>query len=139
MPHTVKKNNLTPMKYADASRSVRHVFVRDLLLSCSIGIYDHEKENPQNIRINIDLCVKEDSVSLNDDYGNVVCYEKVVNAIKNIVNSGHVRLVETLAEKIADFNLIDPRVVSVRVRIEKLQAIENTTSVGVEIERHRRN
>jgi len=138
MPHTVKKNNLTSMKYADASRSVRHVFVRDLLLSSSIGIYDHEKENLQNIRINIDLCVKEDTVSLNDEYDNVVCYEKVVNAIKSIVDSGHVHLVETLAEKIADFNLIDPRVVSVRVRIEKLQAIENTTSVGVEIERHRR-
>ena len=139
MPHTVKKSNLTPMKYADASRSVRHIFVRDLLLSSSIGIYDHEKENLQNIRINIDLSVKEDTVSLNDEYDNVVCYEKVVNAIKNIVDSGHVHLVETLAEKIADFNLIDPRVVSVRVRIEKLQAIENTTSVGVEIERHRRN
>ena len=127
------------MKYADASRSVRHVFVRDLLLSSSIGIYDHEKENLQNIRINIDLCVKEDTGALNDDYDNVVCYEKVVNAITKIVDSGHIHLVETLAEKIADFNLIDPRVVSVRVRIEKLQAIQNTTSVGVEIERHRRN
>lgn len=125
------------MKYADASRSVRHVFVRDLELESSIGIYDHEKQKTQKIRINIDLCVKEDTTPLNDDYRNVVCYEKVVTGIKNIVHSGHVGLVETLAEKIADINMIDPRIVSVRVRVEKLEAIKNTTSVGVEIERHR--
>ncbi|MBL4603125.1 MAG: dihydroneopterin aldolase [Emcibacteraceae bacterium] len=137
MSQEVHKNNVTSIKYADASRSVRHVFVRDLLIPSSIGIYDHEKEDRQKIRINIDLCVKEDSAPLNDEYVNVVCYEKVVNNIKNIVSSGHFELVETLAEKIAEYNMIDTRIVSVRVRIEKLEAIENTTSVGVEIERHR--
>lgn len=137
MSNELHKSNITPIKYADAARSVRHVFVRDLLIDSSIGIYDHEKEKHQTIRINIDLCVKEDSAPLNDDYANVVCYEKVVKGIKDIVGSGHIELVETLAEKIADFNMIDPRIVSVRVRIEKLEAIENTTSVGVEIERHR--
>ncbi len=137
MTGKIQKSNLTPMKYADASRSVRHVFVRDLELESSIGIYDHEKQKTQKIRINIDLCVKEDTTPLNDDYRNVVCYEKVVTGIKNIVHSGHVGLVETLAEKIADINMIDPRIVSVRVRVEKLEAIKNTTSVGVEIERHR--
>ena len=86
---------------------MRHVFVRDLLIPSSIGIYDHEKEDHQKIRINIDLCVKEDSTPLNDEYANVVCYEKVVNNIKNIVASGHFELVETLAEKIAEFNMID--------------------------------
>lgn len=137
MPHTVQKSNLTSIKYADAARGVRHVFVRDLMLDSSIGIYAHEKAAKQQIRINIDLCVTEEDVPLNDNYHNVVCYEKVVTGIKNIVGSGHIELVETLAEKIADFNMIDPRIVSVRVRVEKLKAIENTTSVGVEIERSR--
>lgn len=137
MTNNIHKNNLTPLKYADATQGIRHVFVRDLMLDCSIGIYVHEKERSQKIRVNIDLAVKEDLTPLNDDYKNVVCYENVVNGIKNIVNSGHIELVETLAEKIADLNMIDGRIVSVRVRVEKLQAIENTTSVGVEIERVR--
>lgn len=137
MPNTIHKSNLTPIKYADATRSVRHVFVHDLMLESSIGIYDHEKSATQKIRINIDLSVKEEDAPLNDEYSNVVCYEKVVNNVKNIVSSGHVELVETLAEKIADMNLIDPRVIAVRVRVEKLEAIENTTSVGVEIERQK--
>ena len=134
-----QKSNLTPLKYADATQGIRHVFVRDLMLDASIGIYSHEKESTQPIRVNIDLAVKEDLTPLNDDYRNVVCYETVVNNIKNIVNSGHIELVETLAEKIADLNMIDGRIVSVRVRVEKLQAIENTNSVGVEIERVRNN
>lgn len=125
------------MKYADATQGIRHVFVRDLMLQSFIGVYDHEKEKPQQIRINIDLAVKEDLTPINDDYKNVVCYETVVNGIKNIVSSGHIELVETLAEKIADLNMIDTRIVSVRVRVEKLEAIDDTTSVGVEIERQR--
>lgn len=135
MSNTNHKSNLTHLKYADAARSVRHVFVRDLLLESSIGIYDHEKERVQKILINVDLSVTEDQSPLNDDYHNIVCYEKVVKGIKKIVDSGHVELVETLAEKIAEMNLIDPRVITVRVRVEKLEAIENTLSVGVEIER----
>ena len=90
MSKMIPKSNLTPLKYADASRSVRHVFVRDLLLESSIGIYDHEKVNLQKIRVNIDLCVKEDQNPINDDYKNIVCYEKVVTGIKNIVLSGKI-------------------------------------------------
>lgn len=138
MVKTINQSNITSLKYADATRGVRHVFVRDLMIDGSIGIYKHEKEKLQKIRINIDLSVTEEATPLNDNYKNVVCYEKVVNGIKNIVHSGHVELVETLAEKIADFSMMDTRIISVRVRVEKLEAIENTTSVGVEIERHRK-
>jgi 7,8-dihydroneopterin aldolase/epimerase/oxygenase len=132
------KSNLTTIKYADASRQVRHVFVRDLIIDGSIGIYEHEKTTKQKIRINIDLSVKEESNPLNDDYEKVVCYEKIVNGVKTIVHSGHIKLVETLAENIAEINLSDPRIISIRVRVEKLEAIENTASVGVEIERYRK-
>ncbi len=134
----MKTSNLSPIKFADAARSVRHVFIRDLVLESYIGIYNHEKNAPQKIRVNVDLSVMEDSRNLNDDIDNVVCYEKIANAIKTIVNSGHVHLVETLAENIAEMNLQDPRVSCVRVRVEKLEAIENTTSVGIEIERYRK-
>ncbi|MDA9619834.1 dihydroneopterin aldolase [Alphaproteobacteria bacterium] len=137
MSPSVSKSNISSIKYADALRGVRHVFVRDLMIEGFIGIYDYEKINKQQMCVNIDLCVREEDVPLNDKYQNVVCYEKVVTGIKNIIELGHVELVETLAEKIANLNMLDKRIVSVRVRIEKLEAIENTTSVGVEIERHR--
>ncbi|MCK5424413.1 MAG: dihydroneopterin aldolase [Emcibacter sp.] len=134
----MKASNLTPMRYADASRSVRHVFIRDLVLDSYIGVYDHEKSSAQKIRVNVDLSVIEKSHSLDDNIDNVVCYEKIASAIETIVKSGHVHLVETLAENIAEMSLQDARISCVRVCVEKLEAIKNTTSVGIEIERHRK-
>ncbi len=134
----MKASNLTPLKFADASRSVRHVFIRDLVLDSYIGVYDHEKNSAQKIRINVDLSVVENMKNLNDDIDNVVCYEKIAAAIETIVTSGHVHLVETMAENIAEMSLQDARVSCVRVRVEKLEAIRNTTSVGIEIERYRK-
>jgi len=91
--------NVTPLKIADATRSIRHVFVRDLLLDAHIGVYAHEHNRTQPIRVNVDLTVLEAAHS--DELANVVCYETVVNEIKSIVAKGHLNLVETLAEQIA--------------------------------------
>lgn len=126
---------VSPLRIADAAQSLRHVFVRDLTLNARIGIYDREKQGHQPIRVNIDLTVLESVVDIQDQIENVVCYEDVVQRIQAIVDDGHINLVETMAERIAANCLEDTRVKVARVRIEKLQAIENAESVGVEIER----
>jgi dihydroneopterin aldolase len=125
--------NVTPLKIADAARAIRHVFVRDLALEAHIGVYAHEHGRTQPIRVNVDLTVSEAAHS--DKLANVVCYETVVNEIKALVAAGHLNLVETLAEQIATRCLADPRVVVARIRVEKLAAIPEAASVGVEIER----
>jgi 7,8-dihydroneopterin aldolase/epimerase/oxygenase len=122
---------------ASAGARVRHVFVRDLELHALIGIYDHEKINPQRIIVNVDLSVQEAEAAMDDDIGHVVSYEIVVKKIEAIVAAGHVNLVETLAEKFAEACLRDKRVLAARVRIEKPDIIPNARSVGVEIERGR--
>ena len=134
MESTVTK--LQPV-IADAARSTRHVFVRDLNVQALIGIHDHEKRDPQKLRISIDLTVEETDTSHEDQIHNVVCYEKVVNSIKDIINSGHINLVETLAETIAARTLENKLVLAARVRIEKPDAFDDADCVGVEIERIR--
>ena len=120
---------------ADALRSIRHVFITDLTLDALIGVYEHEKVNPQKIVINIDLTVSEDKVSIDDKLIGVVCYETIVNKIKTIIAAGHVNLVETLAEDFATACLEDSRVIATRIRLEKPEAILEAGSVGIEIER----
>ena len=120
---------------ASARSGLRHVFVRDLELMALIGIYDHEKEAPQRVTVNIDLSVKEGSGD--DDISHVVSYEIVVKKVEAIIAEGHVNLVETLCEKIARSCLTDKRVMAARVRVEKPDIIPNARSVGVEIERAR--
>lgn len=126
-----------PLRIADASRQLYHVFIRDLVLPCSIGIHPHEKDAPQRVRLNLDLAVHEPADAINDDYANVVCYETITNAVRDLLAGGHVNLVETLAEDIAGICLGDIRVRSVRVRVEKLDIMPEAVSVGVEIERFR--
>ena len=125
---------VVPLHIADARKAIRHVFVRDLLLVCRIGVHRHETIQPQRVRINLDLAVREDR-ELQDDLMNVVCYERLTDAVRAVVAGRHIKLLETLAEEIAAICLADGRVQSVRVRIEKLDVFADAASVGVEIER----
>jgi 7,8-dihydroneopterin aldolase/epimerase/oxygenase len=120
---------------ASAAARLRHVFVRDLDCMASIGIYETEKIKPQRIVVNIDLSVEEGSGD--DDISHVVSYEVVVKKVESILAAGHINLVETLCERIAEHCLKDKRVVAARVRVEKPDIIPNARSVGVEIERTR--
>ena len=128
-------NTVVPFRIADADRRIRHVFVRDLMLDGHIGIHAHEQGVTQRLRINLDLSVIDRHPLPADHIEHVVCYQQVVDDTTAIVARGHVNLVETLAEEIAQDILAIQDVVAVRVRVEKLDAFANVASVGVEIER----
>ena len=120
----------------------RHVFMRDLVLSASIGIYPHEHRDRQRVRINVDLAVDDDTARAGlmvgvDELNRVVNYEKIVASVRTIVGTGHTRLVETMAERIAEACLTDARVLIARVRVEKLDIFADAVSAGVEVERRR--
>ncbi len=115
--------------------ALRRVFVRDLTLMGSIGIYPAERENKQRVVINLDLWVLEIPGQPPRSYADVVCYEQLVNRSRALLDQGHIDLVETLAEKLAALCLDDPRVRRARVRVEKPDAISVAAGVGVEIER----
>ncbi len=121
---------------------IRHVFVRDMVLSASVGIYPHEHRDRQRVRINVDLAVDDDAALAGvmvgpDELGRVVNYEKIVASVRSIVASGHTRLVETMAERIAEACLVDPQVRVARIRVEKLDIFPDAESAGVEVERRR--
>lgn len=129
---------------ASSSRGLRHMFLRDMVLTASIGVHPHEHTKPQRVRINVDLGVEDDgALPLSrapvgrDELARVVDYEKLAEGVRAIVAAGHVRLVETLAERIAETCLMDRRVHVVRVRVEKLDIFADATSAGVEVERRR--
>ncbi|GGF45481.1 diguanylate cyclase [Aliidongia dinghuensis] len=115
---------------------LRRVFVRDLVMMCSIGVHAHEHENKQRVRLNLDLDALETAEPIDDDLRNVVCYDEIISAVRRVVDAGHVRLIETLAERIAGLCLADPRIRTARVQIEKLDVYDDVASVGVAIVRH---
>ena len=112
------------------------VFVRDLVVPCSIGIYPREKGVRRRVRVNAELMVDE-PIARNDEFAEVVNYETIVAGIKAIAEAGHINLVETLADRVAALCLADRRVASVRVVIEKLDVYPEAESVGITLERRR--
>ena len=121
---------------ANAARGLRHVFVNRLAVEASIGIHPHERENMQTIWLTIDAGVLEESATP-EAIGDVVCYEDICKLATALATDGHIDLVETLAERIADRLMEDPRLVQIRVQIEKPQAIAQAASVGIAISRLR--
>ncbi len=108
------------------------IFICNLELLARIGIHGHEQGTPQPIRINVEL---ETDVTIdNDRLDGVVDYEAVANNIRAIVAAGHVNLAETLAQRIATSCLEDGRVLSARVRVDKLQALVGAHAAAVQVE-----
>ena len=109
------------------------IFIRNLELLARIGIHGHEQGMPQPVRINVEL--EAEASSRKDSVEEVVDYETIANTIRDIITSGHINLAETLAERIAEACLSDKRVSKVRIRVEKLHALQGAEAAGVEIER----
>jgi FolB domain-containing protein len=126
-----------PRRYAEGfSQDVPtdRIFVRDFVLSIRIGAYSHERQSPQSVRLDVDVTAARASRAALD-MRDVLSYDLIMDAIRIVAAQEHIALVETLAEQIAAFLLGHPRVVSVRVRAEKLDV--GPGGVGIEITRER--
>ncbi len=110
------------------------VFVHDLVLPVYIGAYDFERGKTQRVRFGIDVDIRRSSHHA-EDMRDVFSYDVIIDTIRLLLSRGHVDLVETLAERIADALLAYPRVTRVIARVEKLDVIDGR--VGIEISRER--
>lgn len=120
------------------SKPVRTILIRDLVLAAEIGVFRREKGKRQRVRFNVELAVK-DRPPKRDARDEVLCYDRIVAGLRDLVAAGHVNLVETLAERAAALCLADPAAIAVRLRVEKLDVYPDAASVGIEIVRARRN
>lgn len=122
-------------KEARAPATPDRIFVRGLVLPVAIGVYEEEQGITQKVRFTIEAAVAAGVSPRGDNIEEVPSYDDLVNAVKDIVAAGHINLVETLAARIAETCLADRRIVSVLVRVEKLE--RGPDAVGVEIVRSR--
>lgn len=121
---------------ASDTTQVYRMLVRDLVLPCRIGVYDHEKRAPQRVRINAQLLV-ERQIAQGDQLGGVLNYEGIIDGIRALTQGEHIGLVETLAEQIMAVCLADPRALAASVSVEKLDVFADAASVGVVLRRRR--
>ncbi len=114
----------------------QRILIRDLTLSCSIGVSDEERARRQRLRINIELAV-DYPPPRRDAIGEVVDYGKLAKAVRSHCLDTTFRLLETLAEELSDVCFGFPPVRETRIRIEKLDRYADIGGIGVEITRRR--
>lgn len=111
------------------------ILIKDLLVRGVIGISDRERENPQDILVNMILFTDISLAAQSDDIEDCVNYRTVSKKVFSFVENANTYTVEALAAKIATLCLAEPHVKGVRVRVEKPGAVRFARSVGCEIER----
>jgi dihydroneopterin aldolase len=114
----------------------QRIFVRDLTVTCKLGVTERERAKTQRIRINVELEVEPER-PIHDDPAYVVDYRHIVPSIRDIAWNGAPLLLESLADQIAAACLYDTRTKVVRVRIEKLDRYSDTAGIGIEVEHTR--
>ena len=113
------------------------ILIRDLRLRCIIGIEEFERREKQDVRINVAIWSNLTEAAKTDDIRKSVDYKEITKRIIRLVEGSEFRLVETLAEKVAESCLEHSKVQKVRVTVEKPGALRFARSVGVSILRKR--
>ena len=132
----MKKNNfkiieLKPKK--NKSSIKRSVLIKNFIIQEIIGFHEHEKIKKQKIKFNIVIDVDQNSLPNDKDIKSIVDYEKITDNLKNLTKRKKYNFLESLAEDSFKEIFEDKRINSVKIKIEKPDAIKNAESVGVEV------
>ena len=111
-------------------RYSKKIIVKDLILLLSVGIHQFEKLEKQRVKFNIEITTDP---NLKPDIKTIVNYESVVNDIKRLTKKTHFDLLETLSESVFDEIFKNKKIKKIKLKIEKLDIIKETTSVGIEV------
>jgi dihydroneopterin aldolase len=111
------------------------IFLHDLRVDALIGIWEWERRIRQTVVIDLDMGVDIRRAALSDEVEDTLNYKQVAKRVRQFVADADFKLVETLAERIAEIVQGEFGVPWVRVRVCKPGAIRGARDVGVIIER----
>ena len=132
----MKKNNfkIVELKTKKNKNTIkRTVLIKDFIIYEIIGIHQNEKENKQKIIFNIVIDVNQNIYPDENNLSSIVDYEKITNKLKKLAKNKKYNFLESLAEDSFNEIFADKRINSVKIKIEKPDAIANAQSVGVEV------
>ncbi len=124
---------IVKLKLKDRFKYKRKIIIKNLILKIFIGIHDFEKKKKQRVRLNIEIITDPNLKPNNKDLSSILNYEEVINKIQILVNKQHHELLEDLAENVFKIIFQYRLVKKINLKVEKLEIIKNSESVGIEI------
>jgi len=113
------------------------IFIRDLQIRCIIGVEEHERREKQDVMAHITLKTDLRKAGRTDELTDSIDYSALKKQILRATEDSKYRLIEALAQRIADECLRQDRVECVTVVVEKPGVLRFARTVGVEIVRRR--
>ena len=114
------------------------ILLRDLRFRCAVGVDKDERRNRQDVVAQITLHVDLRKAGRTDAIEDTVDYRAMKKQVLHMARDSSFRLIEALAERIADLCLTHERVECVDVVVEKPGALRFARTVGVRIVRTRK-
>ncbi|KEY91095.1 dihydroneopterin aldolase [Candidatus Photodesmus blepharus] len=114
------------------------VFIEQLEVSTSIGVYDWEQKIKQKLVLDIEMAYDNRLAGRSDNIVDALDYSKVNELISTHIESGRFFLIERVAEEVAELVMAYFSVSWIRIRLLKLGVIPKGKGAGVVIERSKR-
>ena len=116
------------------------IFVHGIEVDALIGVYAHEREGAQPLRIDLEIDVDLAASARSDAVADTVDYAEVVAEVRAQVAARQPELLESLAQALADALLARwPAMQALRVTVHKPQAARalGCADVGIVLRRER--
>ncbi|WBB78863.1 dihydroneopterin aldolase [Micromonospora sp. WMMD882] len=86
------------------------------------GVYDFEREQGQDFVVDVALDLDLAPAARSDEVTDTVHYGELADRLVAVVTGEPVNLIETLADRLLDVCLVDPRVTAATVTVHKPEA-----------------
>ncbi len=128
-----KRMKIIKFKKKDKFKYKRKVIIKDLILNIFVGIHNFEKKKKQRVKFNIEILTNPYVFPNNKDLKSIINYEEIVSKIEKLTHLKHHELLEDLSENIFNMIFQNKLVRKVNIKIEKMDILKKTKSVGIEV------
>ena len=111
-------------------KSKEIIFIKNYVCKAIIFYHSFEKTKPQKLRFNIEILSKQKKI-IDGNINSVLNYEEIINKINFFLKNKY-NFLESFANDFIYEIFKNKNVLNIKVKIEKLNIIKNTESVGIE-------
>jgi len=125
-----KKNIIGLFEKKNKSKSKEIIFIKNYICKAIIGYHSFEKLRPQKLRINVEILSGQKKV-IEGNLSSVINYEEVIQKIDSFLKKKY-NFLESFANDFINEIFKNKNILNIKIKIEKLDIIKNTESVGIE-------
>lgn len=111
------------------------IFIRDLRVKTTIGIYDWERRIKQIVVLDLELGTDIRQSAQSDHIDDTLSYKTVADRLVSFISGSEFLLLESLAEQVAELLFTMFKLPWLRLTLSKPGAVSQASNVGVIIER----